>query len=207
MLAAALEREGWSVWWDLKIPPGKMSEEVIKQALDKAKCVIVLWSQTSVRSNWVKTEASVAFRRGILIPALIDDNAEIPLEFFRLHASRLTDWQGQPEDPQFVALKSAVAELLGEVAPPHADGNDTERRKTPAAAAATPQEHRVKREDPETMVLRRARSLQIPGLRPGFRNPGRQLALDSGPDVDDTRGVVGIHLAEIEGNASKSAGA
>jgi hypothetical protein len=35
MLAAALEREGWSVWWDLKIPPGKTFNGVTRKALDK----------------------------------------------------------------------------------------------------------------------------------------------------------------------------
>jgi hypothetical protein len=29
-LAKALEREGWSVWWDPKIPPGKTFDEVIE---------------------------------------------------------------------------------------------------------------------------------------------------------------------------------
>ena len=29
-LVAALEREGWSVWWDRKIPPGKTFDEVIR---------------------------------------------------------------------------------------------------------------------------------------------------------------------------------
>ena len=51
MLATALEREGWSVWWDPKIPPGKTFDEVVEKALERAKCVIVLWSRTSVTSR------------------------------------------------------------------------------------------------------------------------------------------------------------
>ena len=94
VLAKSLEREGWSVWWDPKIPPGKTFDEVIGQALDVAKCVVVLWSKNSASSDWVKTEASEGMRRGILIPALIEDDVKIPLEFRRHHASRLTDWQG-----------------------------------------------------------------------------------------------------------------
>jgi hypothetical protein len=113
MLARALEQEGWSVWWDPKIPPGKTFEEVIERALDAAKCVIVFWSKKAVSSEWVKTEATVAKDRGILIPALIEDDVRIPLTFRLLHASRLVDWRGeQGGHPEFEELKIAVAQLL-----------------------------------------------------------------------------------------------
>jgi hypothetical protein len=62
VLAKALESEGWSVWWDPKIPPGKTFDEVIEQALDAARCVMVLWSKKSVSSDWVKTEAAAGKR-------------------------------------------------------------------------------------------------------------------------------------------------
>ena len=80
-LANALLRENWSVWWDPKIPPGKAFDEVIDQALEKAKCVIVLWSKASVKSGWIKAEAAEGNRRGILLPALIEDDAKIPSSF------------------------------------------------------------------------------------------------------------------------------
>jgi hypothetical protein len=114
MLAKALEREGWSVWWDPKIPPGKTFDEVIEQALDAAKCVVVLWSKKSASSDWVKTEAAAGKRRGILIPALIEDDVKLPFEFSRLHASRLADWQGEQQGHlEFEEVKNAVAQLLG----------------------------------------------------------------------------------------------
>ena len=112
-LARALEQEGWSVWWDPKIPPGKTFDEVIEDALNTAKCVIVLWSKRSVSSEWVRTEASAGKDRGVLIPALIEDDVTIPLPFRRLHASRLMDWRAeQGGHLEFEALKTAVAQLL-----------------------------------------------------------------------------------------------
>jgi hypothetical protein len=45
LIAQALGREGLSVWWDRKIPPGKSYSQVIEEALQSAKCIIVLWSK------------------------------------------------------------------------------------------------------------------------------------------------------------------
>jgi len=119
ILADALQGEGWSVWWDPKIPPGRTYDEVIDQALRQAKCVIVLWSTTSAGSRWVKAEASEGNLRGVLVPALIEDGVTIPLEFRYQHASRLTDWRGQPDHIEYSAVKAEVARLLGTRATTH----------------------------------------------------------------------------------------
>lgn len=111
-LAKALHDEGWSVWWDRSIPPGKSFDEVIEAALDGAKCVIVLWSQASVTSNWVKVEAAEAARRRILVPALIAE-VTIPLEFRRIQAASLVDWPTSAPHLGFQSLVGSVADLLG----------------------------------------------------------------------------------------------
>jgi hypothetical protein len=96
-----------------KIRPGQSFDEVIDRALEAARCVIVLWSKKSVSSRWVKAEASEGNRRGILVPALIEDDARIPLEFRYQHASRLTDWRAEESGHlEFDELKDAIGELL-----------------------------------------------------------------------------------------------
>ena len=115
-LASVLEAKGWSVWWDRQIPPGRTFDDVIEEALTKARCVIVLWSASSVTSRWVRTEASVAADRGILVPALIDDVA-IPLEFRRLEAARLIEWRGQPDDEELGQLLETVGRLVSQAPP------------------------------------------------------------------------------------------
>ena len=75
--AKVLTDAGLSVWWDRKIPPGKTWDQVIGEALANAKCVVVLWSETSVASDWVKEEASRGARRGALVPVRVD-SAELP---------------------------------------------------------------------------------------------------------------------------------
>lgn len=110
-LAGALGREGWSVWWDRDIPPGRTFDDVIEEALGAAKCVIVLWTRQSIRSEWVKAEASEAARRRILVPVLTDQVMP-PLEFRRIQAASLlgADLSSNPDWSQFC---QAVGELVG----------------------------------------------------------------------------------------------
>jgi TIR domain-containing protein len=102
-LASVLETKGWSVWWDRDILPGRTFDDVIEEALTGARSVVVLWSAESVKSRWVRTEASAAAERDALVPALIEP-ATIPLEFRRVEAADLTNWQGDPNDPELQQL-------------------------------------------------------------------------------------------------------
>jgi len=116
LLVEALQSRGWSVWWDRTIPPGQTFDSVIESALDDARCVVVLWSKTSVSSDWVKTEAAEAARRRILVPVLIDDVA-VPLEFRRIQAARLVGWIGDQAEEEFGKLVRAVADRMGQPIP------------------------------------------------------------------------------------------
>jgi hypothetical protein len=116
LLAEAFSREGWSVWWDREIPPGKSFDETIENALNSARCVIVLWSKDSVSSRWVKTEAAEGATRGILVPALID-KVQIPLEFKRIEAADLSDWQADSPHSEFDQLLKTVGSILRGSAP------------------------------------------------------------------------------------------
>jgi formylglycine-generating enzyme required for sulfatase activity len=110
-LIRALERHGWSVWWDRTIPLGRTFDQVIEEALDAARCVMVVWSQHSVHSDWVKTEAAEGARRHILVPVLLDE-VRIPLEFRRMQAARLLDWHDTGPHPEFDKVVQAVTHYL-----------------------------------------------------------------------------------------------
>ena len=111
-LAEALEKQGWSVFWDRKIPPGKTWREVIGEALESARSVIVAWSKTSAKSRWVQEEADWGLKRNLLIPIFIE-NVEPPLGFGAIQAANLTDWIEDPNHAGFQLLIGALHGLLG----------------------------------------------------------------------------------------------
>lgn len=119
LLADTLIARGYSVWWDRTIPPGRIFDEVIQEALSAAKCVIVLWSQASVKSNWVKTEAAEAEARDILVPAIIE-NTPLPIEFKRIQSANLTDWDGETRHQEFARLLQSI-ELMVNADPGHSN--------------------------------------------------------------------------------------
>jgi tetratricopeptide (TPR) repeat protein len=103
--------KGLSVWWDRDIQPGDSFEESIDQQIMEAKCVIVVWSHTSVQSRWVKNEALEGQDRNILVPVLIDD-VRIPVAFKQSQAADFRQWPDHVSDHQIQTLLSAVFEKL-----------------------------------------------------------------------------------------------
>lgn len=108
--AEALKNQGYSIWWDPIILGGARFNEVIQEELNAAKCVIVLWSKNSVKSDWVKDEATRGKRK--LIPILIDD-VEIPIGFGQIHALNFINWEGTLPHSEFDVLLDSVKKILG----------------------------------------------------------------------------------------------
>ncbi len=82
-LARDLEKMGFTTWWDTNLLPGDEFPEEIKRQIDAAKAVIVIWTQSSVHSKWVRSEAARAEAQKKLIT--VCDEAlnfdDIPLPF------------------------------------------------------------------------------------------------------------------------------
>ncbi|MCB1916611.1 MAG: toll/interleukin-1 receptor domain-containing protein [Rhodocyclaceae bacterium] len=116
-LAAALEAQGLSVWWDRHIVAGHTFDEAIERELDSADSVVVLWSAASVGSEWVRSEASTAAERGVLIPVSIDGQRP-PLEFRRKQTVSLADWRGAADHPGFTQLLQAARLRTAASTPP-----------------------------------------------------------------------------------------
>ncbi|MBR0900281.1 TIR domain-containing protein [Bradyrhizobium tropiciagri] len=92
-LAADIEARGFNVWWDTDMSPGEPFQDVISNELARARAVVVIWTPTSVASNWVKSEAGRALKRNVLIPVYTPDlNLDlIPPPFDVLHTELVTN--------------------------------------------------------------------------------------------------------------------
>lgn len=111
-LAQSLGEEGFDVWWDHDIPTGSTFDAVIEKAIKDANCVIVLWSENSINSEWVRIEAAEGKERNILIPILIAD-VEIPFAFRRRQTADLCNWSHGKPDPCYDRLISDIQNILG----------------------------------------------------------------------------------------------
>lgn len=112
-LAQALERQGYTVWWDLEILPSQKFERQIKRELDAARCVIVVWTDRSVAddgmyaSDWVQIEANSGDARGVLLPVQLDAGRTHwrhgQIQFVALH-----NWNGDDTATNFAELLRGV---------------------------------------------------------------------------------------------------
>jgi formylglycine-generating enzyme required for sulfatase activity len=111
-LAEALEKEGWTVWWDPKLRAGERFDDVIEAALKESRCVVVMWSKLSVHSRYVRDEATYALNRNKLVPVAIEE-LELPFRFEGLHTPRLVGWEGSKDSTEYRKLVTDIAAITG----------------------------------------------------------------------------------------------
>ena len=107
-IADALAAAGHEVWWDAMIEGGSAFAKAIETQLDTADAVIVIWSATSVESDWVRDEAGRGRDRKRLVPVLLDGTAP-PLGFRQYHAIDLSRWNGRSTAPDMAAVLRGIA--------------------------------------------------------------------------------------------------
>ena len=116
-LAAVLRGRGWEAWWDFRLKAGEIWDEIIERRLAEAKCVVVLWSSTSINRHWVRAEANDGRERGILVPALLE-KVRPPLAFRLVQAEDLTEWSGDPDHSGLLRLLDAISGHVQPLMPP-----------------------------------------------------------------------------------------
>lgn len=94
-LARDLEDRGYTTWWDTSLVPGEEFQDRIRAELGKARVVIVIWTASSVSSQWVLAEAQLGAAQNKLITVRagsLDPNS-IPLPFNTRHTDVITERQ------------------------------------------------------------------------------------------------------------------
>ena len=115
-IAQAFQAEGYEVWWDQKIPAGLTWREFIPERIRQSSAVVVLWTRTSIRSDWVGEEASLARSQRKLLPVKLDD-VEPPFGFREVEAADLIGWNCERRSPGWKNLMAGVRRLAGGQAP------------------------------------------------------------------------------------------
>jgi hypothetical protein len=106
-IADELEGRQLSVWYDQGLIAGQPYREVLRQRIENVKAVVVLWTENSIRSKWVKAEADLADRQNKLIclrdPAL--EATRIPMPFAA--NEHIVEFGKLPELLEALVLKGA----------------------------------------------------------------------------------------------------
>ena len=124
-LAQAFGEAGLKVWWDSKIDTGSHFDEVLDEALKTSRCVVVAWSQNSIDSDWVRSEANDGFERGILVPVMFEEVSP-PLPFRRMQTANLSGWpKSNRSANEFSRLLRGVQRVLE-----FADGEGVKEKAT-----------------------------------------------------------------------------
>jgi adenylate cyclase len=110
-LVAAIEANGWSVWWDPAIDAGQQFDDQIDAELQAANAVVVVWTPTSVASRWVRGEARDAAERGILVPVRFGD-ARLPIDVRAIQTTDLDKWGENSASAPFQDLLRSLGAVI-----------------------------------------------------------------------------------------------
>ena len=124
-LVAAIEAQGWSVWWDPEIATGQDFDHQIAAELKVARAVLVVWTPRSVESRWVRGEAREAAERGNLVPVRFD-GASLPIDVRTFHTTDLDD-AATPDDPRVQEVLRSLAAVIA--------GNPVSQAEPPAPSS------------------------------------------------------------------------
>jgi hypothetical protein len=134
----AIKRCGWTVWWDADLLPGQQWNDVIEKELRGAGAVLVLWSQDSVKSQFVCDEATIARELGKLVPVTLDGQRP-KVGMGQLQLENMSSWDGkEPDHAGLIKVLSGLNQILktGKIPPPPPEPKRPSYLKVALAAGA-----------------------------------------------------------------------
>lgn len=107
MLANALQAEGYSVCWDKPNLTSENFTQVTEETINNNRCIITVWSSSSIDSFWVKAETQSAMNQGRLIPVLCQQVTP-PSPYASLVTETLQSWKGDKKDLHYQHLLQSI---------------------------------------------------------------------------------------------------
>lgn len=101
-----------SAWFDAGIEVGAAWEARIMEEAQAAAAMIVCWTFAATASPWVKREAEIGLKRGVLVPVMLQWCAPVA-PFAAIQAADLTQWDGAPDHPEVQRVLVRVEQLTG----------------------------------------------------------------------------------------------
>jgi hypothetical protein len=147
----ALERAGYDVWWDRKIPTGTPWEREIERGFFRAKLILLLASRDGLHSAFMRHYIALALQRGAKL--LIAELEHIPAHTYplplRIRLSLdLSAWRANRDARELVPLFRTIETAIG---PPRKQRFQTGRSPAPKGQQGPRPGHDVfvsyKRED------------------------------------------------------------
>ncbi|HEX7853712.1 MAG TPA: TIR domain-containing protein [Sphingobium sp.] len=107
----ALEALKVSVWFDAGIGAGSSFDREIEREIEAAKALLVLWSEASAESDWVRNEARTGKERKGLIAVQLQA-CQLPLEFRSIQAELLPDGAEGTDNSVWLGILARIGDLV-----------------------------------------------------------------------------------------------
>lgn len=118
--------ESWDVWWDDTVT-GKFNIEIEKE-LQKAKCVVPIWSLAARCSDNVINELEISKENDItLVPAKIED-CKAPYGYTVWSKVDMRSWNGEADHQGLKQLQRKLATIVSPRSPPKRTAEIANRR-------------------------------------------------------------------------------
>jgi len=114
-IAAGLEQQGVSVWWDRDLETGEKYVQEIGNQLEGAACILVVWSRHALASKWVNFEAEEAIESDKLAQVRIE-SLRLPFPYRRLQYVDVLNADARQLSALIRQVASRVGKQPGEVA-------------------------------------------------------------------------------------------
>ena len=125
----ALSELGHSVWWDGLLEGGDRFSQVTENALETSDVVLVIWTKTSVNSDWVRDEATRGRDRKCLLSVSLD-GTEPPLGFRQIQYIDLSGSGNPSKRERFPEVAGALVKVADNTGARHSPGS----ANTPASS-------------------------------------------------------------------------